>query len=290
MYRNVIVGVDGRQGGRDAAALSAVLTGPASVLCLVHVNTTGDDAAIDQRVGDEDALAMLLADELDLCGGDAQLERVTAFSVGAGLDQVAEQRGADLIVVGASRRHGITRLFARDDVMSVMHQTPVAVAVAPAAFAESPTILARIGVAYDGSPESEVALAHAGLLATARRSELIAQHAVEPHVYPPGWGMAAVPVDDPAAELALARERLGRADGVAVQHVYGPAGESLLEFSCTVDLLVCGSRHNGPGRRIVLGSTSAKLARHVHSPLLVTPAIDSVAVERWHAHQRTVPA
>jgi len=288
MYRNVIVGVDGRQGGRDAAALSAVLTGPAGVLCLVHVNTTGDDAAVDQQVSDADDLAMLLADELELCGGDAQLERVTVLSVGAGLEHVAEQRGADLIVVGAARRHGLTRLLARDDVKSVMNQTPCAVAVAPAGFAQSPRMLARIGVAYDGSAESEVALAHAGLLAAARRSELIVQHAVEPRFYSSGWGMAAVPVDDPAAELALARERLGRADGVEVQHVYGSAGESLLEFSSTVDLLVCGSRHNGTGRRIVLGSTSAKLARHVHSPLLVTPAIDSAAVERWREHQRTV--
>jgi nucleotide-binding universal stress UspA family protein len=252
MYRNVIVGVDGKQGGRDAAALLAVLTGPAAVRCLVHVNTTGDDA-VDAQAGDEDTLAMLLADELELSGGDAQLERVTAFSVGVGLNQVAEQRGADLVVVGASRPHGLTRMFAKHDVMSVMHQTPCAVAVAPAGFAENPKILARIGVAYDGSPESGVALAHAGLLAATRRSELIPQHAVEPHFYPPGWGMTAVPVDDPAAELALAHERLGRADGVEVQHVYGPATECLLEFSRNVDLLVCGSRHNGPGRRIVLG-------------------------------------
>jgi nucleotide-binding universal stress UspA family protein len=174
--------------------------------------------------------------------------------------------------------------------MSVMQRTPCAVAVAPSGFAEGPKALVRIGVAYDGSPESEVALAHAGLLAAAHRSQLIPQHAVAPHFYPTGVGIAAVPVDDPAAELAIARERLGRADGVDVHHVYGPPAESLLEFSRTVDLLVCGSRHIGLGRRIVLGSTSAKLARHVHSPLLVTPAIDSVAVERWHAHQRTVPA
>jgi hypothetical protein len=52
MYRNVIVGVDGRQGGRDAAALSAVLTGPASALrghpaegVIVQETLPGTDAA-----------------------------------------------------------------------------------------------------------------------------------------------------------------------------------------------------------------------------------------------------
>jgi hypothetical protein len=57
---------------------------------------------------------------------------------------------------------------------------------------------------------------------------------VQPHFYPAGWGMAAVPVDDPATELAAARQRLDRADGVEIEHVYGAAGESLLEFGSTV--------------------------------------------------------
>lgn len=290
MYAQVIIGVDGRQGGRDAAALAAMLSTPHSLMALVHVNTTGSDAGLDEEFADQDALALLLEDELELCGRDAQLERVTAFSVGAGLDQVAGHRGGDLIVVGASRRHGVTHVFARDDVMSVLHQTPCAVAVAPAGFAETPRTLAQIGVAYDGSPESEVALAHAGLLAAEHRGELIARHVVEPHFYPAAWGMAAVPVDDPATELAAARQRLDRADGVEIEHVYGAAGESLLEFGSTVDLLVCGSRRSGLGRRIALGSTSAKLARHVHTPLLVAPPIDSATVERWRRHRQKASA
>jgi nucleotide-binding universal stress UspA family protein len=290
MYTHVIVGVDGDQGGRDAAAVAAMLTKRGARLSLVYVSAGGPDAGLDQEFADEDAVAATFQEELDLCGGDAHVGRVTALSVGAGIEQVAQQRGADLIVVGASHRHGITRLFAGDHVRSVIHQNPCAVAVAPRGFAQDPRILTRIGVAYDGSPESEVAVAHAGLLATERHSDVILRHVVEPHFYPPGWGMVAVPVDDPDAELEAARQRLGDADGLAVEHVYGAPRETLLEFSRSVDLLVCGSRRNGPVRRIALGSTSESLARKVDVPLLVAPSSDSPTVERWREQRHAASA
>ena len=53
----------------------------------------------------------LLEREVELCGGQARICRVTADSVGAGLEQAAADTGSDLIVVGASSRHGIARLW-----------------------------------------------------------------------------------------------------------------------------------------------------------------------------------
>lgn len=290
MYAHVIVGVDGKAGGRDAAALAPVLATAGAFVSLVHVSTTGPDAGVEAQFADEDVLAAALAQELDLCGGEAQLEWVPALSVAAGLEQVAEQRNADLIIVGATHRHGLTRLLAHDHVSSVIHNTPCAVAVAPSGFARNPSVLGRIGVAYDGSPESEVALAHAGLLAAQRHSDLVLRHVVEPHLYPSGWGMVAVPVDDPAIELQAARERLGSPGGLALEHVRGYAQDVLLDFSRSVDLLVCGSRRNGAVRRVALGSTSEHLARHLKTPLLIAPAVDSLAVEQWRAQQQITTA
>ena len=290
MYGHVIVGVDGRSGGRDAASLAALLADRDAFVSLVYVSTSGPNAAVEADLSDPDALAMLLGEELELCGGNAQLERVTAGSVGVGLEHVAEQRDADLIVVGASRHHGISRLFAGDHVASVIHQTPCTIAVAPAGFADNPRLLVRIGVAYDGSPESEVAVAHAGLLAAERHSDLILTHVVEPHFYPPGLGMVAVPVDDADIELEAARQKFGQADGLEVEYVYGSAREALLEFSTTVNMLVCGSRRQGTVRRIAVGSTSQNLARHVHTPLLITPSVDSVMVERWRGRRQAASA
>lgn len=71
MYTSVIVGVDGEQGGRDAAALAATLAPPGALLSLVYVSTT-PNAELDDDFTDEDALAAVLHEELKLCG-DAPL-------------------------------------------------------------------------------------------------------------------------------------------------------------------------------------------------------------------------
>jgi nucleotide-binding universal stress UspA family protein len=268
MYTNVIVGVDGEHGGRDAAALAAMLATPGGLLSLVYVSTSSPDAGLDDTFADEDALGVLFHEELALCGGDAHLARVTALSVAAGLAHDAQERGGDLIVLGASHRHGLLRLLAGHHVTSVIHQTHCAVAVAPAGFAQDPRSLARIGVAYDGTSEGAVAVAHAGLLATEHRCDLIACHAVNPHL--DQW--------------------LGDADGLDVQPIYGPPWKALHEFSRTVDLLVCGSRRNGTVRRIVLGSTSESLAREPHTPLLVAPSSDPSTVDRWRRQRQTASA
>jgi nucleotide-binding universal stress UspA family protein len=293
MYANVIVGVDGREGGRDAAALTAMLAASDASVSLVHA-ATAPPIANRATVGDlefagEESMPFGLDQERELCGGDAQLTRVPAPSVGAGLQEIAQRRGADLIIVGASRRHGIARLFNGDDVAGVMHRTPCAVAVAPVGYAEHLRVPARIGVAFDGSPESSVALAHAGLLAAERRSVLIVQHAVEPRFYASGWGMTGVAVDDPASEIAAARERQPEADGIEIQHVYGTPHEQLVALSEQVDLLVCGSRRQGAVKRLAIGSTSEYLARHVATPLLIVPPVDSAALARWRARRSAAP-
>lgn len=274
MYTNVVIGVDGQQGGRDAAALAGVLAPPGARLSLVYVSTT-PNAELDDEFADEDALARVLHAELELCGGDAHLARVTALSIAAGLADVAQGRQADLIVLGASHRHGLTRLFAGDHVIAVIHETPCAVAVAPAGFAQAPRSLARIGVAYDGSPEGGVALAHAGLLAAEHHSDLIAGHALEPQPDSEDRELTPLSID---------------ADGLHVQNIEGSPRKALVEFSSGIDLLVCGSRRNGPVRRIVLGSTSESLARHPHTPLLVAPSSDPATVDRWRAQRQPASA
>ncbi|HET8978892.1 MAG TPA: universal stress protein [Solirubrobacteraceae bacterium] len=288
MYTNLIIGVDGRRGGADAAALAAQLASPGAFMALVYVSSLPYASRASKReldLADESALPELFAHELDLCGGEARVLRVNARTVGEGLERAAATRGADVIVVGATHRRGWWRVLLGDDVKSVLHHTPCAVAIAPAQHAEHPTPLARIGVACDASPESLVALAHGGLLAAERRSDLLVRHVVTPHYYAPGYGMTPVPVEVPTEEVDAARRLLHQIDGVPVDHVYGLTGERLLELCARVDLLVCGSRHHGLLRRLADGSTSGYLAGHAEVPLLITPAVDDPTVERWRAHQ-----
>ena len=78
-----------------------------------------------------------------------------------GLIAVAEDEDADLIVVGSDRRPGDYRAY-KVLGLRLLHGAPCAVAIAP----EDPEFeVRRIGVAYDGSPESELALAAAYELA-----------------------------------------------------------------------------------------------------------------------------
>ncbi len=176
-----------------------------------------------------------------------------------GVDGHQGGRAAAALAGALSRRSEIARLLAGDDVRSVLHASTCAIAVAPGSYATGPRAIRRIGVAFDGSPEGDA----------------------------PAWGVPAVIVDDPAAELAAAREQV-KADGLEVQHVYGRVGQELVEFSRGLDLLVCGSRRSGVLRRVAAGSTSEYLARHLSIPLFISPPVDAPALGRWRAGQQAV--
>ena len=285
MYEHVIVGINGRQGGRDAAALAAGLAGSAGVRALVFVAGTltgaGAAATVDVELADARALPEQMADEQRLAGGAPQVIRVVAETVGAGLEAAGEDHDADLIVVGRSRRHGLARLSRGDDVSATLHRTPRAVAVAPPGFADGPWSPMRIGVAYDGSPQSLVALAHAGLLADARHADLLVRQVIEPDRDVPRGAVRPIRRGMRAAHSLTGQDPSDGLDGIHIHTVIGSCHARLVAFSREVDLLVCGSRRGGPVRRVVLGSTSGYLARHVDVPLLIAPPVDTGAIVRW---------
>ncbi len=292
MYKNVIVGVDGEEGGRSASALARSLAAPDALLTLVFVcrSFANGKRALELESATNNSISELLARELSICGRGSAIRRVIAGSVGAGLEIAAADCGADLIVVGSSSRHGLARLRAGDDVKSLMHQTPSTVAIAPASCAGTPSVFARIGVAYDGSSESEVALAHAGLLAVERNAELILRRIHAPRVYGVGLTAMTAPVASPTLAAAAASDPMSVAGGPPVETVYGALHEELARFSASVQLLVCGSRRNGLIKRIAAGSSSDYLARHTAAPLIIAPSMDSPSVERWHSHCRMAAA
>jgi nucleotide-binding universal stress UspA family protein len=295
MYENVVVGVDGLSGGRDAVALAKTLA-VKGALAFAHVRviaaltSRGSPAVYD--AAEHDQSRELLQRERHSSASEAELVSVAATSVGTGLHDVAESRGADLIVVGSCHRSAVGRVLAGDDARSVLHQAPCAVAVAPAGYADRPRQTETIAVAYDGSEESEVALAHATLLAGDVGAELTAWNVVEPRVYGgAGWATASVAIEDPKTTVAAAQARLGdRRSEVQTEVIVGPVREELATLSEQVDLLVCGSRHQTATKRVVLGSTSDYLARHSACPLLVTPASDETRVAAWHKLRKEISA
>ena len=79
--------------------------------------------------------------------------------------------------------------------------------------------------------------------------------------------------DAAEAERAGARRRRRRAGRTTSRprSLVGTPWKELASRSADLDLLVVGARGYGPVRRLLLGSTSAKLARHAACPLLVAP-------------------
>jgi nucleotide-binding universal stress UspA family protein len=119
---------------------------------------------LDASPAARDALALgaLLAEAY---GGEVVTITAKGSPVDA-LQQWAKTEAADVIVVGATHRGALTRATVGGVSERLPHRAPCAVAVAPRPFADEGTPRLRmIGVAFDGSAESERALAVAAAIA-----------------------------------------------------------------------------------------------------------------------------
>jgi nucleotide-binding universal stress UspA family protein len=287
MYANLVVGISGLAADRDAVALAKALAARDGVLTLVNVRLVGTVPAKGStgayEASESEHSYELLQCQRQAYAKEADVVSVAAVTVGAGLHHVAENLAADLIVVGGCHRGPVGRVLAGDDARAALHHAPCAVAVAPRGHGKRAAPIRTIGVAYDGSEPGEVALAHSALLAMELGAKLRVREIVELRVYgAAGLASAAAMIDDPDAVAAAAREHMGEVPGAEIEVVVGAALLELTNLTDEVDLMVCGSRQQGPAKRVLLGSTSDHLARHAHSPLLVTPRSDEKHVAAWH--------
>jgi len=275
MFKNVLVGVDGRPNGRDAIALAARLTDPVGKLTLAHVHSGSlrpSHAISPGLVREErEASRKLLEGERTTAEVTAELISIEAMSPGGGLHVQAEEQNADLLVVGSCSHGAFGRAMLGDDTRDALNGAPCAVAIATLGYAERPTPITKIGVAYNGSPESTAALAAAQDLAVATGAAIHALEVVSIPTYaytgviPPAIGES---ID---VMLQEATSRMKELPGVEGRAAYGLTGEELAAFGQEVDILIVGSRGYGPMKRLVLGSTSDYLERHARSSLLVLP-------------------
>ena len=269
MFREVIVGVDGRPNSRDAVELAGQLLTPEGRMTLVNVHYDLHFAGQRLANAERERSNELLMRERAAAAVDADLVGVAASSVGAGLQRLAEQREADLLVVGSCSRGPLGRLLLGDDRRASIDGAPCAVAVAPTRYGRHLATFARIGVAYDGSPESVHALELARQIAAEHHSAISALTVVSIPSYSYGT-LAAIDWNE-VVELRMveAREEFAQFDDVDGRVVRGIPAEELGRWSSRVDLMVIGSRGYGPVRRVVFGSTSEHLARLTSCPLIV---------------------
>lgn len=272
MFKNVIVGVDGGEGGRDAIALAKVLCAQEGELTLAHVYPgdvhvwRGSSPAYD--AAQEDGARVLLEKARDDAGVQAELRRYGSSSVGRGLHELAEAAEADLLVLGSSRRGLLGRVLLGDDTRGALNGAPCSVAIAPAGYSEQAIAMREVGVGYDASPESEHAVNVARKLAGELGTRLSAFEAVSF----PAYVFIGPPLpDDRAIDdlVETARERVARIRDAEPHAAYGLPAEELALYSASLDLLVIGSRSYGPVGRLVHGSMAQQLSRMARCPLLV---------------------
>jgi len=282
MFTNVFVGVDGRQGGRDAIALARRLAAPDAAITLAHLY--GSEWLLPRGAQLVASLAAeqsqgLLATERATAGIDAHLVSGSQSSPGRGLHEIADRHHADLLIVGSSRHALLGRALVGDDTRAALNGAPCAVAVAPRGYAQLGDGLRTIGVGYDGSTQAQAALAAARELAHRHGARIEAlwvvsrQDVRDDSPLPAYWQQATDTL------IEHRRQELERLVGIDGDATYGSPRERLSRFGDQVDLLIIGSRGYGPVDRLFHGTTSTYLARHLACPLLQLPRAAGTVAE-----------
>jgi nucleotide-binding universal stress UspA family protein len=250
--------------------------------------------ALGLRLARVAAAPIVLASTADECLGVAaqglldtrasipaiQLRRLPDGSSPAhGLQALARELEPLAMVLGSSSRGQLGRVFPGAVTDRVMHGAPCAIAVAPRgrSLESADTPLRRIGVAWVDTPDGRAALTAAAALAQASAAYLRLLVVMRPRDQYVSAAPALPAFDDEAArrqdaEAELRRGLEGAGDASASGQVLdGEPATALAAVSPDLDLLVCGSRDQGPVRTAMLGGTSHALVRRAACPMLVVP-------------------
>ena len=280
MFSTIVVGVDGREGGRDALALGerlrAVFGGD-----LIAVNAYPYDFFVSRGPSPDFESIMhanadnMVAEELKRTGVNARAVAIPDGSPARALHKAAKRHDSNVIVVGSHQRGPIGRVLAGDVTLGTLHGALCPVVVAPRRYAEQDKDLETIGVGYDGSPEAHAAARLACDLAGAAGARLRVISVLEPPT--PGGGTLTYDQDWAENAEAIREEAQRRLDELLAELgeiasgevVVGEPANELAYAANAFDLLVTGARGYGPLRRVMLGSTSSKLVHRAPCPVLV---------------------
>ncbi len=237
----IVVGSDGSAGGDDAVALAHDLAGTSS--------------------------RRLVAEHIP--GGVAP---------SLGLIGLAEREDAGTLVVGSPHRGRIGRAVLGSVAHHVLHHAPCEVVVAPRDYAKRERKgIAKIGVAFDGTAESQTALRRAEALARETGASLHLIVAEDPVVAGIEGGEEFTPLTNAPAVLGSALASVApsiEADGSHIDPGWRQVDKSIAEAiakECDgeIDILVAGTRK--PLDRLLLGSITGHLIDVAPCAVLVVP-------------------
>lgn len=281
-FDEVVVGVDGRDGGRDAVALAVALGAHRLTLVGAYAHDDEPTAPTTPAAG---RYRRLLADDMTRAleatrlqtGVVADVAAIPDSSPARALHHVAADRHAELIVVGSAHHGLVGQLVLGDVSRATLHDSPCPVAIAPRGYRERPRKLAPVAVGYDGTAESGEALKLASRLAAAAGAPL------EVHVVREGPtiviatmaytdDLRELEAEDEARAQRVLDQALAEAPAGTTGHVH--KGSPVTELAAVGEhagVLVLGSRGWGTTRRVLLGSTSDRVLHRAACPVIVVP-------------------
>ena len=303
-FSRILVGYLPTEQGADARALGVdlatvcgadlLLVSVVAAVWLEHLGEQTGPAVVHsgarERAGSAQKEA---ANELAETPGIGRVQRRLEASSSSprGLHDTAVAEQAILIVVGSSHHGPVGRVLLGSVAERLLSGSPCAVAIAPRGHAAREPRIGVITIAFDGSPEAQLALRAAHELARRTEATLRVLVVIEPPAAIPGQFVPlpgleslitiergeAMQRQEQAAHGALDSALAALGGGPAVErHVlFGtdPAAAILDTARTGVDLLVLGSRAYGPVRRALVGSVSNRVVRHAACPVLVTPRV-----------------
>lgn len=191
------------------------------------------------------------------------------------LPRVAREAGADLLVVGATRRNRVWRQFLGTTAEGVVRRAEVPVLVQRSSLARG---LRRILLATDlsdaGVRVHEHGLDVAAALCPRCGPELRALWVVQEEAAPPASARAALEGAAQRELDAFVRGRRPRDRAVQCKVRVGVAADEILAEAAdwAADLVVLGTHARAADARAHLGSTAAATLRAAHGNALVVPA------------------
>ena len=221
--------------------------------------------------------AVAFGTHLATATGARTVEATVAGRPAPALHDLAIEQGADLVIVGPTHTGRFGRVLPGATGERLLHDAPYAVAVVPHGYAARP--VERIGVAYDGTPSADAAVAAAAGLARTFDAVLEVIGVAEPELGDtPGFV-------DGHALVAMAQDAERRVDatleavvrelpyGVRARPVRlnGEPATVLARRSAQLDLLVTGTRGFGPLRAVLTFAVSGRVQRTAACPVIAVP-------------------
>ncbi len=272
----MIIGLDGREHDADALALArtlwTALGGRQLVAHVVPPPPLGrgmTEYAIEARRDGRE----LLARAADKCGDSAQTRLLETWPVDLALNQLADDYEAPMIVLASSHRGAVGRIVPGGVASRLLAHATCPIAVAPVGYASNARPIVRLGVAYDGTRESDLALELAADSATRLGVPLRLYHAMHPVSRDPASDALRENMRQIAQGIVDAGVNRLPAEVEATSSVVEGDAAVVAEAARedSIDLLYIGSRGYGPLREATFGGFVGALLPAAGCSLVIVP-------------------